>query len=260
MFYPFQFSVIALVTVLLAILTILCGLFEANGKRAYRINQFWTWLVLRVAGISLTVKGLENIDPQRQYIFIVNHQSNLDIPVLVQALPRFQLRWIAKRELLRVPFFGWAMWATKHVTVDRSDSQDAMKSLVRAKELLAAGISLVIFPEGTRSRDGHLQNFKKGGFLLAVQTHTSIVPVTVIGSASLLPIGSWRPQPGSIEVVVEQPVAVEGFRPGTLRLLSNQVRDKIAAHLRDARQIQGKQFAHDGTVMSGHRPMAQQSG
>jgi 1-acyl-sn-glycerol-3-phosphate acyltransferase len=260
MFYPFQLSVVALVTVLLAILTTLCGFFEANGKRAYRINQFWSWLVLRVAGISLTVKGLENIDPRRQYIFIVNHQSYLDIPVLVQALPQFQLRWIAKKELLRVPFFGWAMWATKHVTVDRSDSQDAMKSLVRAKELLAAGISLVIFPEGTRSRDGRLQNFKKGGFLLAVQAHMSIVPVTVIGSASLLPIGSWRPRPGTIEVVVEQPVAVEGFRPGNLRLLSNQVREKIAARLRDARQVQGKHFAREGALASGQLPMAQQSG
>jgi 1-acyl-sn-glycerol-3-phosphate acyltransferase len=260
MFYPFQFSVFSLVTVLLAIITTLCGLFEADGKRAYRINQFWTWLVLRLAGISLTVKGLENIDPRRPYIFIVNHQSYLDIPVLVQALPRFQLRWIAKKELLRVPFFGWAMWATKHVTVDRSDSQDAMKSIARAKDLLAAGISLVIFPEGTRSQDGRLQKFKKGGFLLAVQTRMSLVPVTVNGSASLLPIGSWRARPGTIEVVVEQPVEVEGFRPGTLRLLSNQVRDKIAAHLRDARQIQGKQFAHDGTVVSGHRSMAQQSG
>lgn len=259
MFYPLQLSAIVLVTVPLAVATLLCGLFEANGKRAYRINQFWTWLVLRLAGISLIVKGLENIDPRRHYIFIVNHQSNLDIPVLVQALPRFQLRWIAKKELLRVPFLGWALWATRHVTVNRSDSQDAIRSIARAKELLSAGISLVIFPEGTRSRDGHLQKFKKGGFLLAVQTDISIVPVTVNGSYSLLPTGSWCPRSGTIEVVVEQPIAVDGFRPGNLRLLSNHVRDKITAHLRDPRQIQDERLARGPTASPSHRPMARRS-
>ena len=115
---------------------------------------------------------------------------------LVQSLVRFQLRWIAKKELLWVPLFGWAMWATKHITVDRSDPLDAVRSLERAKERLAAGISIVVFPEGTRSRDGQLLPFKKGGFLLAAKTRTKIVPVTIVGSASLLPAGAWRLRPG----------------------------------------------------------------
>jgi 1-acyl-sn-glycerol-3-phosphate acyltransferase len=230
MLYLFQLTLFTLITVLLCILTILFGVFETHGKRIYQINRLWCWLILRVAGISLRVEGLENIDPQRQYIFIVNHQSNIDIPVLVQALP-FQLRWLAKRELLRVPFFGWAMWAARHVTVDRADPQGALKSLARAKERLAAGISLVVFPEGTRSRNGALQRFKKGGFLLAVQTQTPIVPITINGSGALLPAGSWRLGSGSVQVVVERPLAVAGFRPGNLRLLSNQARDVIASHL-----------------------------
>lgn len=255
MFYPFQFSVIISVTVLLALLTTCCGLLEADGKRAYRINRFWTWIVLRTAGVSLIVRGLENVDPRHQYIFIVNHQSNLDIPALVQALARFQLRWIAKKELLRVPFFGWALWATRHVIIDRSDPHDAAKSLARAKERLAAGMSLVVFPEGTRSLDGRLQRFKKGGFLLAVQTQMLLVPVTINGSGSLLPVGSWRIRPGIIEVVVEQPVTVEGFRPGNLRFLSQQVREKIAAHLRESSRAQAQQDACGAVV--GHRVVAQ---
>ncbi len=231
MLYLFQLTFLTLITVLLSILTILCGLFDAHGKRTYEVSRLWTWLILRLAGISLKVEGLENIDPKRQYIFIVNHQSNVDIPVLVQALRPFQLRWLAKRELLRVPFLGWAIWAAKHVIIDRADPQDALKSLARAKERLAAGISLVVFPEGTRSRTGALQRFKKGGFLLAVQSQTPIVPITINGSGALLPAGSWRLASGSVQVVVERPLGVEGFRPGNLRLLSNQVRDVIAGHL-----------------------------
>jgi 1-acyl-sn-glycerol-3-phosphate acyltransferase len=232
MFYAFQLIVIAAVTIPLATLTIVLGLADRHGKVVYRINQFWTWVILRIAGTSLRVEGLDNIDPGRSYVFMVNHQSNIDIPVLVQSLHPFQLRWIAKKELLWVPFFGWAMWATKHITVDRSDPLDAVRSLERAKERIAAGVSVVIFPEGTRSRDGKLLRFKKGGFLLAVQTQTTIVPVTINGSSKVLPVGGWRLRRGTIEVIVDKPVPIEGFRPGNLRFLSDHVRQRITANLR----------------------------
>jgi len=156
MFYILQLTLFIVITILLAVLTISLGFFDRHGKRVYRINQLWAWLLLRMGGISLNVEGQENIDASQQYIFMVNHQSNVDIPVIVQSLARFQLRWIAKKELLWVPFFGWAMWATKHITVDRSDPQNAVKSLERARERIAAGISVVVFPEGTRSTDGKL--------------------------------------------------------------------------------------------------------
>jgi len=159
MFYFFRLTLVLVITIVLATVIILLGLFDPHGKRVYLINQFWTWLILRIAGISLKIRGLENIDPGQQYIFMVNHQSNIDIPVVVQSLANFQLRWIAKKELLWVPLFGWAMWATKHITVDRSDRTDAVKSLERAKQRIAAGISVVVFPEGTRSRDGKLSRF-----------------------------------------------------------------------------------------------------
>lgn len=179
----------------------------------------------------MRVHGLENVVPGRQYVFIVNHQSNIDIPVLTQSLNRFQLRWIAKKELLRVPFFGWAMWATKHITVDRADPMAAVKSLERAEERLAAGISIVIFPEGTRSRDGKMLRFKKGGFLLAAQSHTPIVPVAIKGSEKILPAGEWRLRSGVVDVFVDKPIAVDGFRAGKLRPLSETVRQIIAGHL-----------------------------
>ena len=231
MLYIAQLCVLLAVTVPLTILIIVLGPFDSDGKRVYRINQFWTWLILRMGRISLNVKGLENLESDRQYVFMVNHQSNIDIPILVQSLIRCQLRWIAKKELLWVPLFGWAMWASKHITVDRSDPLDAVKSLERAKRRIAAGISIVVFPEGTRSRDGRLLPFKKGGFLLAAKTRTSIVPVTIVGSARLLPAGAWRLHAGKIDVFVGKPIVTESYPVGKLRALMDQVRQTIARHL-----------------------------
>src|SRR5262245_3127901 len=243
MSYAFRLTLIVLLTVPLALLTVIFGLFDPNGKHVYRISQFWAWSVLRAGGVVLRVEGLERLDPDRQYGFMVNHQSNVDIPVLVRSFPRFQLRWVAKKELLWVPFFGWAMWASKHIAVDRSNPSHALKSLQRAKARIAAGISVVVFPEGTRSRDGKLLPFKKGGFLLAAQSGAAIVPVTINGSGALLPAGAWRLQPGLIDVIVGEAVLVEGYRPGNLRLLSDKVRAQMAAHLRPTVMTTGSSIA-----------------
>ena len=232
MSYAFRLALIVLLTVPLALLTVLFGLFDPNGRHVYGISRFWACSILRAGGVALKVEGVERLDAERQYVFMVNHQSNVDIPVLVQSFPRFQLRWVAKKELLWVPFFGWAMWASKHIAVDRSKPSDAVKSLQRAKARIAAGISVVIFPEGTRGRDGKLLPFKKGGFLLAAQSGAAIVPVTINGSGALLPAGAWRLQPGVIEVIVGEAISVEGYRPGNLRLLSEKVRAQMAAQLR----------------------------
>ena len=256
MFYIAKLCVLLAVTVTLAIVTIMLGLVDRHGKLVYRINQIWTWVILRLGRVALSVRGLENLEPNQQYVFMVNHQSNIDIPVLIQSLVRFQLRWIAKKELLRVPFFGWAMWATKHITVDRSDPLDARKSLQRAKERLDAGISIVVFPEGTRSRDGRLLPFKKGGFLLAVDTRTKIVPVTIIGSASLLPAGAWKLRPGTIEVYVDSPIETDGYRVGKLRPLTDQVRRIIAARLDQRGGRPENQRADVEPSSASNRPLA----
>jgi 1-acyl-sn-glycerol-3-phosphate acyltransferase len=236
MLYSFKLLVISVVTMPAALLIILLGLFDRYGKHVYGITRLWTWMILMIGGVGLKVTGLSHIDPKRQYIFMVNHQSHIDIPVLIQSLPSFQLRWIAKRELLWVPFFGWAMWAAKHITVDRSDRMDALGSLKKAKERMKGGISLVIFPEGTRSSDGNLLPFKRGGLLLAVRTQTPIVPVTISGSWAILPKGDWRIRGGQIEVTVGAPVSVKNHRPGTLRELSVHVQELIENNLQTAAQ------------------------
>jgi 1-acyl-sn-glycerol-3-phosphate acyltransferase len=259
MFYLLKLSVFLLITVPAAVVTVFFGLFDTHGKRAYRISRIWTELILRMGGVVLKIRGSEHIDPRQQYIFMVNHQSNLDIPVLIRSLASFQLRWIAKRELLWIPFFGWAMWASRHITVNRADPLDAIRSLKRAKERIAAGISIVVFPEGTRSRDGKLLRFKKGGFLLAAQAKRPIVPVTINGTRQALPAGAWWLRDGTVEVTIGEPIAVDGFGPGNLRHLSNQVRQAIERHLRSAPTDLAPIAADSGPAVAANTPPEKRS-
>ena len=248
MFYALKLVVIVMITLPAALLTTLGGLFDPHGKHVYVISRVWSWSILKVCGISLNIEGLNRINPQKRYIFIVNHQSNIDIPLLIQGLLAFQLRWLAKKELLWVPFFGWAMWAAKHIAVNRSDRSAALQSLKRAKQRIASGISLVFFPEGTRSPDGRLLPFKRGGFWLAVQTQTPVVPVTIDGSGALLPKGDWRVRRGQIRVTVGEPMLVENYRRGKLLALSNQVRSIIAKQLETTASF-SQQLANNDSSM-----------
>ena len=237
MVYGLKLLVIGAVTVPAALLTIILGLFDPYGTRVYRISRFWTSVILTVGGVNVKVAGLSRIDPKQQYVFMVNHQSNIDIPVLMKTLSAFQLRWIAKKELLRVPLFGWAVWAGKHIVVDRSDRLNALGSLKKAEQRMKGGISLVVFPEGTRSHDATLLPFKRGGFLIAIKTQTPIVPVTIHGSGRILTKGDWRIRRGTIDVTLGEAVSVENYRPGALRALSAHVQQLIEKNLETASEV-----------------------
>ena len=236
MLYVAKFLVFTVVTTVLSLLTVFVGAFEKDGKRAYQINRLWTWMVLHTGGISVAVDGLQNLDPRRSYIFMVNHQSNMDIPVLVRALSDFQLRLIAKRELFWIPFFGWALWATKHIVVDRGDRAGALETLKRAQERIEEGVSVVVFPEGTRSPDGNLLPFKRGGFLLAAKSKTPVVAVTINGSGKVLPKNDWRVRGGTVNVIISPPLTTENYRPGNLRALSTEVEQRIKKNLLPSEQ------------------------
>jgi 1-acyl-sn-glycerol-3-phosphate acyltransferase len=231
MLYFFKLAAVGIVTVPAALLTLLLGLFDPHGKHVYCIGRFWAWLILILGGVAVRVHGLDRLDQRQRYLFLVNHQSNVDIPVLVQSFPGFQLRWLAKKELLWVPFLGWAMWAGKHIAVNRSDSGAALRTLRRAKRHMESGISVVVFPEGTRGTDGRLLPFKRGGFLLAAKTRTPIVPVAIIGSGKVLPKGGWRVRPGIVEVHVSEPITMTDRRPGSLAALADQVQRIIEEKL-----------------------------
>jgi len=182
-----------------------------DERAAYRICRVWARLNLLVCGVRVRTRRLAPLDPAKPHVFMSNHRSQFDILALVAALPEFQLRWVAKKELERVPVFGWALRHTGHIIIDRSDREQAVATLNAAAAKMATGISVMIFPEGTRALpDEDLLPFKKGGFMLALDAGFPIVPIAVRGSADVLPSHSWRARSGTIDVVVGPPIPVQG--------------------------------------------------
>jgi 1-acyl-sn-glycerol-3-phosphate acyltransferase len=233
MIYSLKLAVIAIFTSIVASMIVLLAPFDdREGRLAYRLGRLWSRSVLKTAGVRLKVHGRARLQPNRPYIFIANHQSHIDIPVMVQSLPGFQLRWIAKKTLAYVPFFGWALVASRHILIDRANRAAAMSSLSKAKKKLAAGISIVIFPEGTRGVGGRLGRFKRGAFLLAIKTKTPIVPVTISGSWRILGRKQWRLRSGEVEVFVHEPIAVERLGGKDSEELVQRVRDIIESRCR----------------------------
>ncbi len=197
-------------TALFLVAVLLASLADQEGKLAYRVARYWAWFNLRLCGIRLEVQGRQQLDPATSYVFMSNHCSNLDVLALVVTLWDFQLRWVAKEELLRIPGFGWGLRATRQIIINRADHEQAMASLARAKERLQKGVSVVFFPEGTRS-SGALLPFKKGGFVFAMQTGAPIAPIAISGTLGILPRGSWLVRGGGeVRVTVQPPVATAG--------------------------------------------------
>lgn len=232
MSYYLKAILIILISLPTSFIILSTAFFDRRGKLAYRVSRFWTWSVLKISGVRLRVQGLDRLDPKRAYIFMANHQSNIDIPVLVEGLTDYQIRWVAKRELVFIPAFGWALWASKHIIVDRASPSQAIASLRKAGRMIQDGLCVVFFPEGTRSRSGDLRPFKKGGFLLAVKTKTPIVPITIKGTAAILPRGDWRLRKGEVEVIVSDPIPSDQCRPGDLESLVEQVREIMESQSR----------------------------
>ena len=183
-----------------------------DERAGYRLCQLWARINLFACGVKVHGRRETPLDPSGSYVFMSNHKSQFDILAVTTALAEFQLRWVAKRELTRVPVFGWVLRNTGHIIIDRSDHEQAVASLRAAHDKMADGVSVIIFPEGTRARpEAPLLPFKKGGFMMALETGFPIVPVVVRGSAAVLPSNSVWIQPGEIEVVVGAPIPVEGL-------------------------------------------------
>jgi len=188
--------------------------------------RFWGWLGLRLAGVRLTVDGIDQLAGAGPVIYMGNHQSNFDILALFAGLPG-QFRWIAKEELFRIPLFGYSMKRCGYIPINRDDRRKALQSMRAAAERIAAGTSVMIFPEGTRSPDGSLLPFKKGGFSLAKQAGVPIVPLAITGSREINPKGSRRIFGGHIHVTIFPPLDSSA----ELDQLMEQVRAPIAATL-----------------------------
>jgi 1-acyl-sn-glycerol-3-phosphate acyltransferase len=201
---------------------------SGNADVLYSIAMVGARAALRLAGIKVVTEGREQLDPRQGYIFMCNHVSNVDPPVVIPALPG-RTSVLVKKELFRVPILGRAMRLASLVPVDRSNRQAAIESIGRAAEVLKSGIHMTVFPEGTRSRDGRLLPFKKGPFHLAMDSGVAIVPVTVLDTFQMMPKGSPFIQGGKARLAFHPPIDPKNF--SVREELMEAVRQSIASAL-----------------------------
>lgn len=217
-------------SVIEAPLILLVNLFTRSGLPGHWVAVSWTWMVRKAAGVRVTLFGGEKIDPNTSYIIVSNHQGMVDILAQRAVLP-MRFRWVIKKELLRIPFFGWGLGATGAISLDRSRPEQASQDLQNSRDKLGNGWSIIIYPEGTRSADGHLLPFKKGGFHLAVNTGFPILPITVNGSYKVLPKGSLVIHPGHVTITVSDPIPTEGLTRDDIPELMKRTREAIESNL-----------------------------
>jgi 1-acyl-sn-glycerol-3-phosphate acyltransferase len=225
----FLIPCIALYNVVLGTASLASSLFDRRGHFAHGCARAWSWLILATTGVSVEVHGLEQLDPARTYVFVANHQSIYDIPVIFASLP-YQLRIIAKDSLGRIPFLGWHLKRTGHLLVDRRHP-DRSGILRRWRALVGEGLSLIIFPEGTRSADGRVGTFKAGSFLLAVEAQLPVVPLSIDGTRFVMRKGRLATRPGHARLRVHAPVETAGLQPQEARTLAERIRGIVAADI-----------------------------
>lgn len=187
------------------------------------ISRLWARGILFVSGVEVTVEGLHNLIRDRGIIYMANHQSMFDILVLFAHLP-VQFRWLAKKELFQIPLFGPALTRAGHICIDRSDRRAAHRSLLNAAGKIASGVSVIIFPEGSRSPDDQLKPFKPGGFHLAMRSRQPIIPVTIYGTHQVLPKESLDIKPGRVIVSVNSPVPTASYGGRDKPLLMGRIK------------------------------------
>jgi 1-acyl-sn-glycerol-3-phosphate acyltransferase len=222
---------ISVYTVVLGAASIASSLFDRRGHFAHGCARTWSWLILKTTGVRVVVDGLERVTPGTTYVFVSNHQSIYDTPVIFASLP-FQLRIIAKTSLARFPVLGWHLRRGGHLFVDRQHP-DRAGILRRWRALVSDGLSLLIFAEGTRSQDGRVGRFKAGSFLLAIQAGLPIVPLAVINTRQVMPKGRLRTEPANVRLVVHDPIRPPAIDTPTT-LDAKALADRVQAIVADS--------------------------
>jgi 1-acyl-sn-glycerol-3-phosphate acyltransferase len=222
--------VFVLITLLGCVLAIPSGFIDRTGDLVLKLARLWSRGVLGSAGVRLQVRSHAKLDPRQPYVVMANHSSSVDIWAVFLAVP-VPLRFIAKKQLGQIPLFGWAMRAGRFIFIDRQNAASARRSIAEAANRIREGRSVVIFPEGTRTRDGRLGPFKKGGFHLAINSGAEIVPVAIRGSRDVMPRGSLFIRAGAVAIEIGAPIPTTGVTTADRAALIQKVRARIAEML-----------------------------
>jgi 1-acyl-sn-glycerol-3-phosphate acyltransferase len=224
----FLIPAIAIYTIVLGTISLASSFVDRSGRFAHKCARAWAWLILKTTGVSLTLIGLERVPPGQSYVFASNHQSIYDTPVLFWTLA-FELRVLAKASLGSFPFIGWHLARTGHILVDRKKpGTDLFRQM---RQLMTAGYSVFVFPEGTRSLDGSLARFRAGTFMMAIESGLPVVPVAIDGSRFVMRKGELTTRPGHVRVTVLDPIPTAGRTPDQARQLARQVQDAVQSAL-----------------------------
>jgi len=214
-------------SIIMCLWGLVISLIDKNGRKVHFYCAVpWARVILRVCGITVNVAGLEHVEPNAPRIYMTNHQSFFDIFALLACLP-VNFKFILKQELMKIPFLGPAMRKAGYIGIERDDPRKAVQSMKQAADRIRTGASVLIFPEGTRSSDGRLQDFKKGGFNLAVKAGCDIVPIGIRDSYRIAPKGSLKIQKGAFELRIGKPVSLSGIGKRDTPQLMEKVRSEI---------------------------------
>lgn len=231
-----------LTTVVISSITVILGLLGVRQDHLQALARLWARMLLWGLRLKVTVNGRANLESGATYIFAANHSSMLDIILLLAELPR-NFRWMAKKNLFNIPFLGWGMHFCGYIPVDRENRRAAMRSIGVACQRIEEGVSVVIFPEGTRTPEGQLHHFQPGGFVLAIRTGRPVVPLAIVGAGAALPRGSLYFQPGHLSLNIAEPISTEGLSQSDRHELAQRTEDQVRGMLGLPRDQVDKQSA-----------------
>jgi 1-acyl-sn-glycerol-3-phosphate acyltransferase len=234
----FLIPAITVYTIVLGAASIVSSFFDKNGHFAHACARAWSWLILNTTGVEVDVVGLEKLTPGTTYVFVANHSSIYDTPVVFTHLP-YQVRIIAKQSLAMFPVLGWHLKRGAHLFVDRRDP-DRSGILKRWRALVSQGLSLIVYAEGTRSADGRVGRFKAGSFLLAIQAGLPIVPLSIIGTRNVMPKGRLRTEPAHVTLIVHEPIQPAAIAEPSVhdaKALADRVHDIVAGPVEHAAEV-----------------------
>jgi len=203
---------------------------SGDSSILYRLGRFCIRAAGLISGVRVVQEGREKIVPGTTYVFLSNHQGNFDGPVLCHAIPR-DWKALIKKEMMRLPVLSLVLKRLNFVPIERLNPKNAQAAIDRGAELLKEGCSFLAFPEGTRSRDGRLGDFKKGVFIMAIKAQAPIIPVTIVGSAEIQPPGKYSIRSGCIKIVFHDPIITAGMQIEDRHRLVQLTRDAIASAL-----------------------------
>jgi len=222
----FMVTASVIITAFISTCCVIFSLLGASENSIHKVARIWATMLLKITNVQVSVLGTEYISTERPQIFMSNHQSDFDIFIVLAYLP-VQFRWLAKKELFRIPVFGKAMKNAGYIEIDRQNHERAMQNLAEASRKIREGKSVMSFPEGTRSVDGTIKAFKKGMFHLALKAGVPIVPITIIGTSEIMPKRSLKINPGRITMIIDRPIDVTAYSEDSRSELTERVRSVI---------------------------------